>query len=305
MTRIIAVLFTLLVAFGASAQVVQPVYVRPSKSSAYPALANKGVGTHLSSVIDMTAFTGLQYVVTSSSPASGCEVNVTVKGALTKDATTFIQNSGYNNSIQVFSPFPALVTVPSVMPFVKIEMIIGGAGCGDTFTLAVVGDPFPSTVNVAGTSREGYPGVQYSSTVSGIDRTTANPGPAANTARSVGVDSIGSVFTRPASALSNFDPVTVSGVAAWTLVYTNQNRAPVTMTVQNVGTTAVGCAFTSGGSPSSSLAFILKAGSVANDGTGGDRAFNMNRYTSANGATTEVYCHSLAVGTGTILYTLE
>lgn len=156
MARIIALLFALLVTFTASAQVVQPVYTRPSKSKVQTlfSLSQSLSGTQTSAVLDTSTFYSIQIQIVYSDLNLMCLTEDTVIVETSDTATgTFIEVDDPGNSIKIrsYADGNSSLTVSSLNAFSRVRVIQSGAGsCAGTTTISAIFQPNPITTRVQG-----------------------------------------------------------------------------------------------------------------------------------------------------------
>jgi hypothetical protein len=266
MTRIISSLFVFLLAFAASAQVVQPSYVRQSKSALVQvftaAQTSTGAITSFdSSVIETTSFNSVQ-VSLDFDPS--CAGNIQVLSSLSKTGP-FILNAAAPNgqtALSSFAAVPVIYNVGNLGPYVKFRF--NAFGCVNGINLAATLVPFPSNVIVNGDMSAVQFPVEIGSKY--YDRGTSR-----EMIKPLTSDFIGSLDVRSKPVPVDFStPVSVSSASATTVISAGSLTYDSTVIIQNQGTVPVRCkALLIGAMDASNYGFSLKAGSVAGDGLGG------------------------------------
>jgi hypothetical protein len=263
MTRIITSLFVFLLAFAASAQVVQPSYVRQSKGATITLFSNVTATTE-SAIFDMAPYAGLQIFATFASSPANCDGFIQTLGSGEKTANTFDFTDFDENGSYYFNDpvYPVSFTLSNVPQFVKFRFLLPGGSTCTGITVKVTPIPFPSRQIVIGTSSDGsystlqWPVITGAKTENGLTQTLkannireliTKPGGVAHTGSNYDAD------TSPVTIASNAGPATIT-------YYAVNTENPVVQ-VQNVGTVDVVCGFldtTSAATPQYSFKLYAK-----------------------------------------------
>jgi hypothetical protein len=148
MTRIITSMFVFLLAFAASAQVVQPVYTRPSKSKVQDVLTQpeNASATFTSPVYDVSTFYSAQLTFAPGDSSGGCGYYGTILFE-TSDKTTgpWIAVQDPSNDIQLQAANGAqTINVSNLSGYfrIKITSVTGGTCNGNAvYTLLLLPNP--------------------------------------------------------------------------------------------------------------------------------------------------------------------
>ena len=263
MRSLIVFLLTLLVAVTGAAQVVQPSYVRQSKSAQVQVFtaaqtSSVGVVTFDSAVIETTSFNSVQLFVDFDILCSG---DLIVLFSLNKTGPFIQATQSSPNSFKDLDDIdssPALYNVSNIAPYIKFRF--DSMGCPNGLNASATLVPFPSNVTVQGDkSNRSFPvptgvyGYPLGTTLFQVSGAPDGQG-------------LASMYVSPKSlGGSNTSPVTVSNLSA-TTVYSNAGN-DLTVILQNQGTVPVRCGISA--VTAADYQFALKASTVAGDGTGG------------------------------------
>jgi hypothetical protein len=288
MRRFVPLLLCLF-AFAASAQVVQPVYTRQSKSAqvqAFTATQTSYVGAVKdfdSAVVETTSFNSVQMLVDFDALCTG---DIIVLFSLTKTGP-FIQSTlaapnAFKDLDDVLS-VPAIYNVSNIAPYIKFRFTTDN--CPNGLNLSAVLVPFPSNVTVQGDKTD----VSFPVAVGGYDKDNGTVSLGMTTAER-------SVYVTPKSV--GFNPVAASPVAvsaaSATTIYSGDTNNDVNIILQNQGTFPVRCGINA--ASATDYQFSLRAASVAGDGSGGVQQVVLKR-------TLPVKCISIG-GAGSVSFTI-
>ena len=268
MRSLIVFLLTLLVAVTGAAQVVQPSYVRQSKSAQIQVFTAAQTSTAIdttftSSVIETTSFNGAQVSIDFD---MSCNGDIFVLSSLTKDGT-FVwagaQSPNSSRSLDSILASPAIYNVSNFGPYIKFRFVVMG-GCPNGLNLSTTLVPFPSNVTVQGdVSNPSFP-VEIGGKYGTAPTDSIIP---------ITATSYNALYVKDAAYPFNLgsSPYVVSNLST-TTVFTNSTGESLSISIQNQGTVPVRCG-TDGSVTAASYEFSLKAGAVAGDGSGGSQQF--------------------------------
>lgn len=320
--RIAFAAVVLILAYGfcgdAEAQTTQPVYTRPSKGAVLPLInASQGTALVTSPVYDWTAFTAATATVKwSKADGTACdcptgagtciyEWSYRVSGSTSKTGPFFILSSvGVNIPLQNIANEDGFTLPPENIATPYAQFSAQALSYKDNTNtpvptacfLNITTTPIPFTYRTIaeGPTGAGTPIAANSSSVltAGLDYVVSPAGSNLYTVRTMRVNTDGVLAVGPGSGapiLPATSPISVAASpGAATLIYTSV-AAQRGVTLQNVGVWPVACA---AGTDSASVSttrynFVLAAGSVAGDGTGGSYVVEQLPTGTTNG---RVYC---------------
>lgn len=286
MPRIISSLFAFLLAFAASAQVVQPVYTRPSKSKVQPlfTINQTTTVTQTSAVIDTSTFYSIQIQVTYGDLNFSCLVDDTIIVETGDTATgTFVEVDDPGNNIKVksYSDGNSSLAVSSLNAYSRVKVIQSAAGtCNGNVTISAVLQPNPITVRSQGSIHDYWTSTlagqlgYYPVNVGGVVRYSNGQQPSSlhmgtYLNGTTGGDSLPFLYSR--SFPVNDVNISAGGwgiisVATLATVIPGANRGTA-LVLQNRGARAISCGFTSGVTLDSNAAFTLPAETGGNKGS--------------------------------------
>lgn len=304
MTRFFALATVLL-----SAQVAAQTYVRPSKGKALEIFKGKA-NTTVSATLDMTAFGAIQFTYRSNFVgAPSCSGSIGILGS-NNPAGPFVELVTEFSSVDVAAygsgVWSTNYEVPSLPSYIQFKPYTAG-NCSVDLTATPI--PFSAVTRPVGTIREGdaYPGSYVYPIIVGGSAFTGSPTPI-----SMAVDTNGYVFTRASGrgyGLQAITPVPVAAspaasTAVVVLPAASNATQPYDVTLHNTGTQPVYCAAGPGAIPAavtpSRYSVVLKAGTAANDGTGGQYTFFGFAGYPFTSNTMYIYCIAAVAGASSV-----
>lgn len=290
----VALLFTMGICADAQAQVVQPVYIRPSKGQALtlPDFTADGFGFVYGSVYDWSAFDSIQVygLMNQACVLGAAQWTVDILGSTTAGGTFNVIKGSFNQTGAkvAVGTNPAFYAVAGLPPFIKLRVSKPGNIAGCTLSITIVPYPISLIQRVQGPKAAESPNIVLESDPPVLVGGIGGPaGSASAVPKFFRTDGSGYLYVLTAPdpgspSLPATTPISVAASpAAPTVVFNSGNgQPPLSVVLQNAGTAPVVCAW----GPNSNLVsltrynFALAASTAANDGTGGK--FEINNYTS-------------------------
>lgn len=285
-----------LVAFTASAQVVQPVYIRPSKGAAVTVFTNQSLAVSSSSAVyDFSAFSSVQVLLTVSADPNTCAAvpSVGVLGSVTAGgtySTTLMQDTNANfivptsTNIRTFAYF-----VNNSAPFIKLSLAstpgLGGTAC--TASITIVPQPLNSNTVIGGVQRNTQiNGLTFPVLIGGAD--------SSNTARLLTMTTSGAVKTvAGAGAQTSTNSTTTNVTAAATSVF-SASTSVCAVSVVNRNTTACYCSTTNAVTTANGIPLNPATGANLSGGTYTFDNYGGNVFCITAAGTTDVTVQSIS-----------